>query len=61
MKLSNLNVDKMQVFLIINNVVMKISVYVNVKNWLIKKCVMKNLYEILGMMNVNDKSCDVIW
>ena len=33
--------------------VMMINVGVNVKNWLIKECVIKNLFEILAIVNVN--------
>ena len=38
MKLVSANVDNMQVFLIIINVGLKISVGVNVKNWLKRIC-----------------------
>ena len=43
----------MQVFVIINNVLIKISVEVNVKNWLTKVNVIKNLLRILVIVNVS--------
>ena len=42
----------MQVFAIINNVRMKINTGANVKNWLIKAFVIKDLFGIVGIMNV---------
>ena len=53
MKRVNVNVDQMQVFVTIKNVGMKINVDVNVKNLLIKVYVIKNLFEILVVANVN--------
>ena len=53
MKLVNLNVDQMQVFVIINKVGMKINSGVNVKNLQLKTVVIKDLFEILVTVNVN--------
>ena len=53
MKLVSVNVDWMQVFVIINNVRIKINVSVNVKNWLTKEDVIKDLFGILVIVNVN--------
>ena len=44
----------MQVYVIINNVGMKINAGVNVKNWLIKAAVMKNSTGILVVVNVSE-------
>ena len=43
----------MQVFVITKNVGMKINVGVNVKNYLIKVVVIKDLFGILPIVNVN--------
>ena len=43
----------MQVFVIINNVGMKINAVVNVKNWLVKAAVIKDLFGILVIVNEN--------
>ena len=43
----------MQVFVIINNVRIKTNVSVNVKNWLTKEDVIKDLFGILVIVNVN--------
>ena len=52
-KLINVNVDEMQVFVIISKVRIKINVDVNVKNWLTKEYVTKDLFGILVIVNVN--------
>ena len=50
----------MQVFVTINNAVTKINVGVNVKNWLIKVYVIKDLFVILAIVKCEcDQSCDV--
>ena len=50
----------MQGFVIINNIGMMINVGVNVKNWLIKEYVMKDLFGIPSYCECeSDKSCDV--
>ena len=43
----------MQVFVIIYNVVIVINVDVNVKNWLTKEIMIKDLFRILVIVNVN--------
>ena len=43
----------MQVFLITNNVGIKITADVNVKSWLTKKYVIKGLFGILENVNAN--------
>ena len=43
----------MQVLVIINNITTKINVGVNVKNWLTKEYVIKDLFVILVIVNVN--------
>ena len=48
----------MQVFVIINNVGVKIIAGVNVKNWLIKAVVIKDLFGILVIVEC-DEPCDV--
>ena len=49
-----INVDLIQVFvIIISNFEMKINAGVNVKNWLIKVVVIKDLFGILVILNVN--------
>ena len=53
MKRVNANVDFIQVFVILNNVEMKINADVNAKNRLIKACVIKNLFGIVVIVNVN--------
>ena len=52
-KLVNVNVDQMQVFVIINIDGMKISVDVNVKSLLTKEYAIKDLIGILAFVNVN--------
>ena len=44
----------MEVFVIINNVGMKINAGVNVKNWLIKVVVIKDLFGMLVIVNGNE-------
>ena len=51
MKHVNLNVDQMQLFVIIN-VGIKINGDMNVKNYLIKTYVIKDLFGILVIVNV---------
>ena len=53
MKLVNVNVDEMQVFVIINKTGIKISVDLNVVDWLIEEDVIKDLCRILVIVNVN--------
>ena len=53
LKLVNVNVDEMQVFVIINKTGIKISVDLNVENWLIEEDVIKDLCRILVIVNVN--------
>ena len=53
MKLLSVNVDYMQVFLIINNVGIRINAGVNAKNLLIKVYLIKDSFEILVIVNVN--------
>ena len=43
----------MQVFVIINNVGIKINADVNVKNWFTKEDVVKDLFGILVFVNLN--------
>ena len=43
----------MQVFVIVNNVGIKINADVNVKNWLTKEYVIKDLLRTLVIVNVN--------
>ena len=43
----------MRAFVIVNNVGMMINVDANVKNWLIKVCVVKDMLEILVIVSVN--------
>ena len=43
----------MQVFVIVSNVGMMINADVDVKNWLTKEYVIKDLFKILVIMNVN--------
>ena len=49
MKLVNVNVDKMQVFIIINNAGLKINIDKNAKNWLTKEYAIKDLFGVLEM------------
>ena len=44
----------MEVFVIINNVGMKVNAGVNVKNWLIKVVVIKDLFGMLVTVNGNE-------
>ena len=48
MKLVNVNVDQMQLFVIINNVGTKINVDVNAKNQFIKVYVIKDMFGNCG-------------
>ena len=43
----------MRAFVRVNNVGMMINVDANVKNWLIKVCVVKDMLEILVIVSVN--------
>ena len=52
-KLGNVNVDQMQVFVTVNNTRMMINADENVKNLLTKEYVIKDLFEILAIVNVN--------
>ena len=56
----NVNVGYMQVFVIINNVRMMINVGVNAKNELIKESVIKDLFGILVIENVNVTSLEML-
>ena len=49
----------MQVFVIVNNVGIKINPDVNVKNWLIKEYVINSLFGILVIVSVNAINHDV--
>ena len=49
----------MQVFVIVNNVGIKINADVNVNNWLTKKYVINNLFGILVIVSVNAINHDV--
>ena len=53
MKLVNVNVNLELMFVIINNVGIKINADVNAKNQLIEECVIKNLFGILVIVSVN--------
>ena len=53
MKLESANVDLMQVFVIINKDGIKINADVNAKNWLTKEYVIRNLIQILAIVNGN--------
>ena len=53
MKLVNVNVNQMQVFVIINNVGIILNADVNVKNRLTKEYVIEDLSRILTIANVN--------
>ena len=53
MEFVNLNVDKIQVFVIISNVEIMINADVNAKNVLIIEDVIKDLFGILVIVNVN--------
>ena len=52
-KLLNENVDYIEVFVILNKDGAKKNVDVNIKNWLIKVDMMKDLFRILVTVNVN--------
>ena len=56
MKLVNLNVDKMQMFVMINNVEIMINADVKVKNWLAKVDVIMDLFGILVHVIMNVKN-----
>ena len=53
MKLVNVNVDQMQVFVMMSNLGIMINVDVNVKNLLAKEDIIKNLFGILLFVNLN--------
>ena len=53
MKLVNGNVDLMHKFVIINNVGIMVNADVNAKYWLIKECVMKDLFRIQVTVNAS--------
>ena len=53
MKLANVNVDQMQVFVTKSKDGMKVNADVNGKNCLTKKYVIKDLFGILAIVNVN--------
>ena len=53
MKLVNENVAQMQAFVIINKDGMKINAYVNAKNGLTKEYMIRDLFGILAIVNVN--------
>ena len=53
MKHVNVSVNLGLIFVIINNVGVKINADVNAKNQLIKKCVIKDLFGILVIVSVN--------
>ena len=53
MKLLNVNVDLMQVFVTIKKGGIMINAEVNVKNGLVKEYVIKNLFVTLVTVNVN--------
>ena len=53
MKLVKVNVYQMQVFVIINNVGIKINADMNAKNWFTKADVTKDLFGILEIVIVN--------
>ena len=55
MKRVNVNVNLEKMFVIINDVGIKINADVNVKNQLIKECAIKDLFEILVIVSVNVK------
>ena len=53
MKVVNVNVHQMEVFVIINNIGIKINVDVMGKNWFTKEYVIKDLFRIQVIVNVN--------
>ena len=53
MKLVNENVGLMQVFVAINKGVIMINADVNAKNWLTKEYVIKDLFGLQVIVNVN--------
>ena len=53
MKLVNVSVNFEKMFVVINNIGIKINVDVNAKNKLIKECVIKDLFGILVIVSVN--------
>ena len=53
MKLASVNVDYMQVFMIINNDGMKVNADLTAKNLLTKEYVIKDLFGIQVIANVN--------
>ena len=53
MKLLNINVDKIQLFVTTNSVEIKASVYMNAKSYLTEECVIRDLFGILVIVNVS--------
>ena len=53
MKLVNGNVDQMPVFVVLNDIGIKINADVNVKNYLTKEYVIKDLFRIPVIVTVN--------
>ena len=53
MKCVSLNVDLSVVFVIINNIGMRINAGANAKNWLMKAYAIKDLFGILVIVSVN--------
>ena len=53
MKRVNVSVNLRIMFVIINNVGIKINTDVNAKNWLIKECMIKYLFGILVIVSVD--------
>ena len=53
MKLVNVNADLMQVYVTINKDGIKVNSDVNAKNWLTKKYVIRDLFGIRVIVNVN--------
>ena len=53
MKLANVNLDQMQVFVIVNNVGMMINADANAKNSLTNKYVIMDLFRIQVIVSVN--------
>ena len=53
MKHVNVNINLELMFVIINNVGININADVNAKNYLIKECVIKDLFGILVIVSVN--------
>ena len=51
-KLVNVSIDWMHVFVIINNIEIMINTDVNVKDWLTQEYVIKELFGILAIANM---------